>query len=110
VGLAVVKTWKKHDGTGQAGEAIPEMGMEWCSRFQMTEEQHVIGTDMIERETTLEIVNADALSLLCHATDPENGGIAEIYILGSVGRAGKRRSLVDLTRVCMCLSHYVIVV
>jgi hypothetical protein len=106
VDLVVEMTWKKHGGTEGATEAMTEVVMEWCSKFQMTEEHHGITADMIERETVLEIVSADVLFHLCHTTDPGSGvATAEIDILGNV------RVAADLDRVggsqavaCMCLS------
>jgi len=100
VGLAVAKTWKKLDDTGQLEEAIAEMVMEWCSKSHMTEEHHV-GVNVIEIVKTLGI-GADALSLLCHATDPENGATAEIDILGIIGHAASDRSETE-HRACMFL-------
>jgi hypothetical protein len=105
VDLVVEMTWKKHGGTEGATEAMTEVVMEWCSKFQMTEERRGITADMIERGTILGIVSADALFHLCHTTDPGSGvATAEIDILGDV------RAAADLDRVggshavaCMCL-------
>lgn len=99
--MAVAKTWKKLDDTGQLEEAMAEMVMEWCLKFQMTKELHHAEVNMIEIGKTLGI-DADAPALLCHATDLEKGAAAEIDILGIIGHATSSGSETEY-RACMFL-------
>lgn len=100
MGLAVVKTWRKLDDTGQLEEAMAEIVMEWCSKSQMAEE-HRVGANVIEIWKTLGI-GANALPLLRHATDPETGAATEIVILGIIGHAASGGSETE-HRACMFL-------